>query len=128
MRIKVEVTEKDIKNGALGDILSCPIALAILRALKGHLTKLHGVHAQEISIQSESEYREIPLSEKAIDFIDTFDEYDPVDLESEDPYVQKCGKRMERKFKKHCKPFNFSFHVPDAWEEKPKKKARKGKK
>jgi hypothetical protein len=85
LRVKVEVTERDIKKGAKLNCNACPIALATKRALyntKGMRKYSKGVSVV-CSVTSTSEpdngrYIAATMPVKASNFIDAFDSNHPV--------------------------------------------------
>lgn len=86
MKVKIEVTKEDIKNGTPQDAGKCPIALAAKRKVKN----MGWVIADRLYIDGypEGEEKFIDMPKKCEAFIDKFDMVKPV------------------------KPFSFTLNVP----------------
>lgn len=81
MRLKVEVTERDIKRGVKGDCEACPIALATKRALRNNGLRRYAKYVSVAEDVFASTLTDDCMSanypQKAGDFITLFDNGGP---------------------------------------------------
>lgn len=90
VKVKVEVTQKDIKNGIPQDCGYCPIALAVNRTFP----KLNKIYVDSAEAYAEMDERIVVVSKTSKScrkFIEKFDEFDELACE----------------FQKKVKPFSF---------------------
>jgi hypothetical protein len=108
MKIKVNVTAKEIKNGKAGKCDQCPVSLAFLKTFNGITSA--SVFAHEINLYSEETHQQIKTPKKVNEFVCNFDS----GLNS---YFQNRGDKNK------AKPFSFFINIRKSVSEflKPKK-------
>lgn len=136
MKIKIEVTEGDIKKGKIGDSLRCPIAMAIKRAIEGIKPKIfmRGVGCGTIDLHNNIFCEVLRYPMAVTSFISKFDEIDmnayraiakKHPLVSDRKLTDIKRKAMEaveqHRLRAKLKPFSFSLNLPKKWFEEKKK-------
>lgn len=98
-KIKVDVTEKDIRNGVCGSASKCAVSWALLRLVRGD------IQTGTLTFRIEDVIVEVPR--KASEFIDAYDR-----VLDGNPYpMAKFPKNLPLKGK--LKPFTFTLRIPD---------------
>ena len=113
MKVVINVTAEDIKNGKYQDAIKCVIALALARDLKKYskVFKFEDFDSASVHLTRKSDDKRfaINVSKKASAFAARFDAIEDLSWDLE-------GKKLkEKQAKKRAalKPFKFTFDIPD---------------